>query len=139
MPITTIAPVMRALVQALRADTDLSASALTGMHESIAPDATRWPFLVYNVQWSTYVYDSTNVTLKGIVTVLVVSDDQVQARNLDALVMTALHDAALTVSGQTTLYCRRTGDLSFSDVDAQGKRVYSVGGMYSIWTDQSLT
>ena len=138
MSITTVAPVTRALVQALRADSGIAAGVTGGIHEGFAPDGTAWPFIVYHVHWSNYVYDWGKVTLKAMIGIQIVSDDQVGARNLDALVMTALHDAALTVSGQTTMFCRRTGDLQSVDVDEQGKRVYMVGGMYDIWTDQPL-
>jgi hypothetical protein len=138
MALTTAAPVLRALVQHLRTVTELTGGLTGGIHEGLAPDATAWPFLIYNLQWSNYRYDSTGAIMTGLVTLQVVSDDQVEARNLDALVMTALHDAALTVSGQTTLYCRRSMDLYSVDTDAQGKRVYMVGGMYDIWTDQAL-
>ncbi len=137
MTISTISPVMRALVAHLRTISELR-DGLSGIHEGLAPDATAWPFLIYQVGNSRYSYDSTGMTLRGTVAVTVVSDDQVEARNLDSLVMAGLHDAALSVSGQTTLYCRRTGDLSSTDVDDQGKKVYTVGGMYDIWTDQSL-
>jgi hypothetical protein len=52
--------------------------------------------------------------------------------------MTTLHDAALNVSEQTTLYCRRSSDVQSVDTDGQGKKVYMVGGMYDIWTAQGL-
>lgn len=137
MTITSISPVLRALVAYLRAQPAIRAG-LTGIHEGLAPDATAYPFGTYQVANTRYSYDMTGVTLRGSVSFQVISADQVEARNLDALVMAALHDAALSVSGQSTLYCRRYTDLSSVDVDDQGKKVYMVGGMYDIWTTQGL-
>jgi hypothetical protein len=62
--------------------------------------------------------------------------DSVAANNLDALVLTTLNDADLSVSGQSTLYARRVADLSSPDVDDEGRKVYMVGGTYEVWTDQ---
>jgi hypothetical protein len=70
--------------------------------------------------------------------VFVWAENSVDANNVDALAAAALHDASLSVAGQSTLICRRTSDISSVDVDEEGKRIYQVGGTYEVWTDQPL-
>jgi hypothetical protein len=48
-----------------------------------------------------------------------------------------LQNAALSVTGQTTLICRRVADVVIPpDLDGEGKKIYQVGGTYEIWTTQ---
>jgi hypothetical protein len=110
-----------------------------GIHEGIAPRKVKYPFIVYlmaaaprDYQWDGFQYH----TLFDISTFAV---NPVDANNIDALISGALDEAVLTVDGQTSMLCRRVSDLPTGpDVDSQGKRIYQVGGSYSIWTDQPL-
>jgi hypothetical protein len=138
MATSTVAPVKRAVVQKLRASSPLVAAIVGGIHEAIAPRKVKYPFIVYQIVASSYEYDWTGMQIHALMDVSTYAVNPVDANNIDALIAGALNDAALTVDGQTSLLCRRVGDLPTGpDVDAEGKRIYQVGGTYSIWTDQS--
>ena len=139
MATTTVAPVKRAVVQKLRASSPLVAAIVGGIHEAVAPRKVRYPFIVYQIVASSYEYDWTGMQIHALMDVSTYAVNPVDANNIDALIAGALNDAALTVDGQTSLLCRRVGDLPTGpDVDSEGKRIYQVGGTYSIWTDQTL-
>ena len=77
--------------------------------------------------------------IKALMDISTYAVNPVDANNIDALICEALNEAVLSVDGQTSLLCRRVADLPTGpDVDSEGKRIYQVGGTYSIWTDQSL-
>jgi hypothetical protein len=137
MPISTSANIKQALVAALRANNTLK-DAINGIYEGFAPVKTRYPFVTYNFATAPYDFAWGSVMIQALVDIHVFSEKSVEANNLDALVLNTLQDAALGVTGQSTLYCRRDMDLSETDVDEEGKKVYQIGGTYSIWTDQSL-
>lgn len=138
MATSTVAPVKRAVVQKLRASSPLVAAIVGGIHEAIAPRKVKYPFIVYQIVASSYEYDWTGMQIHALMDVSTYAVNPVDANNIDALIARALNDAALTVDGQASLLCRRVGDLPTGpDVDAEGKRIYQVGGTYSIWTDQS--
>jgi hypothetical protein len=74
-----------------------------------------------------------------------VSDDQVEAHNLDQLILDGMENITLDFSGigsiaegdePSTLLCRRLRDLSFAGIDDAGNKVYRAGGTYQIWTDR---
>jgi len=139
MATTTVAPVKRAVVQKLRASSPLVAAIVGGIHEAVAPRKVKYPFIVYQIVASSYEYDWTGMQIHALMDVSTYAVNPVDANNIDALIAGALNDAALTVDGQTSLLCRRVGDLPTGpDVDSEGKRIYQVGGTYSIWTDQTL-
>lgn len=144
MSTTGVAPVKQALVRALRDNQSLKDMVgADGINEGISPRATEYPHIVYVVTYSTRDWDSTNMTLITDVDVWSISDDQVEAHTLDQLVNDALEDADLDFSnidtGQYSLHCRRIGDLSSLDADDAGHRIYQMGGIYRIWTDQTRT
>jgi len=134
-PLTTSFPIKRALVQTMRAYTPLKA-AISGVFEGVAPEKVKYPFVVYNLVAAPYEWDWTGVMLETAFDIWAFSPNSVEANNIDALVVQAVHDVDLPVDGQTTLICRRVSDLSSDDVDEEGKKVYQVGGTYLIWTDQ---
>ena len=139
MATTTVAPVKRAVVQKLRASSPLVAAIVGGIHEAVAPRKVKYPFIVYQIVASSYEYDWTGVLIKALMDISTYAVNPVEANNLDALICEALNEAVLSVDGQTSLLCRRVADLPTGpDVDSEGKRIYQVGGTYSIWTDQSL-
>jgi len=141
MAVTNVGPVKQAFVRALRDITALKAAVGSdGIHEGIAPPKTEYPFVVYSMAASRrrYSFDE-NPLLISTFDVFVISADQVEAHNLDQLVLTGMQDKILTFdagSEQSTLLCRRFMDLSFVNVDDAGKKVYQVGGSYSVWTGQ---
>lgn len=141
---TGIAPIKQALVRALRADTALKALVGSdGINEGTEPRDADYPYIVYSITHAYREWDGTNVSLVTDVDVWSISDSQVQAHTLDQLVAGALEEKVLDFSGlgsgQTSLLCRRIGDLSLTDVDGAGTRIYQMAGIYRVWTDQQRT
>lgn len=132
------APISRAIVQLLKSNTDLKSALTGGIHEDIAPEGSAYPFLTYRLHYGTLVPNWGDMDIRAGYNIYVWSRDQVEARNLDQLVHETLWDGQLSVPGQSVLYCRRALDLSSADVDGQGQKVYSVGGLYKIMTNQTL-
>ena len=134
---SSVAPVKRAVVQKLRATPSLVSAIAGGIHEGIAPRKVKYPFIVYQLVAAPYAYDWTGLMIQALIDVSVFAENPVDANNIDALIGGALNDAELTVDGQTSLLCRRVADLPTGpDVDSEGKRIYQVGGSYSVWTNQ---
>lgn len=139
MPATAnLSPIKQALVQTLRSNVALKTAFKNDFHEGFAPPKTKLPLLTYSVHYAPVVYDWTSFMVQVGFDIFVFSEDQVEADNLDSLVFTTLHDAELDVSGQSTLICRRTSSLSLTDSNEEGKKIYQVGGIYEVWTDQPL-
>lgn len=132
------APISRALVQVLRANAPLKAALTGGFHEGVAPIGTSHPWLIYGLQYGPMDFAWGSLLIPAGFHLMVVGRDQVEARNLDQLVVETLHDASLSVDGQSTLFSRRILDLSSADVDEEGLKVYEVGGVHEIWADQTL-
>lgn len=126
----------RALVSTLRTNATLK-TAVTGMHEAVAPNATDFPFLTYSLYGSTSTWDFSGAIYKPKFLVQIWSDDQVQARTLDQLCNETLWDADLGLAEQSTLLCRRIRDVSRVNDAGQGQKVFQVGGVYQIWTGQT--
>lgn len=137
MTLSTSANIKQALVATVRANNTVR-DAINGIYEGFAPAKTLYPFITYNFAPATYDFAWGSAMILATVDIYVFSENSVEANNLDALVVGALHDAALNPTGQSTLFCRRVLDLSDTDVDEEGKKIYQVGGSYSIWTDQPI-
>jgi hypothetical protein len=127
----------------MRAHTPLNNVVTTGgtvdmkFYEGFAPSDTDYPFVVYSLVYAPYDFVWGAHTIRTAFDINVYSGNPVDANNIDALVLAALHDQDIVVSGQSTLLCRRVGDLSSQDVDAEGKKIYQIGGTYEIWTHQA--
>jgi hypothetical protein len=140
MPVVaTAAPVKRAIVQTLRASAPLMAAIAGGIHEAIAPRKVRYPFISYQLVASPYSYQWGGVILETMFDVSVFAENPVDANNIDALITTALNEAVLVMDEQDSMLCRRIADLPTGpDTDGEGRRIYQVGGTYSVWAHQSL-
>jgi hypothetical protein len=125
-------------VATLRANPALKAVIPGGIHEGFAPEKTSYPMITYQRIYTPYDYYWGSLMLLAGFDVKVWGYSSVDAGNIDALVLQTLHDASLSVDGQSTLICRRSDDLDSQEVDDEGKKVYMVGGTYEIWTDQTL-
>ena len=132
----TFQPVARALVSTLRTNSSLK-DALTGMYEALAPNGAEYPYLTYDLYGSTSKWDFSGAVYKPKFMVQVWSDDQVQARTLDQLVHETLWDVDLGIAEQSTLLCRRTKDVSNINDAGHGRKIFRVGGLYTIWTGQT--
>lgn len=129
--------VRQALIRQLRANLVLASSLTGDWSEGFAPEDTVYPLGVISLHFSPSFYDwSGRVVILG-VDVVVFSKTQGEAASLDALVFTTLQDARLSLTGQTSLMCRRMSDISLQDVDTEGKAVYEVGGVYEVRVAQS--
>ena len=140
---TTEAPILQSLVQTLRANNSAFDAAtidgsLHGIHEETAPTGTKMPFLIYRLVYAVYDDDFSNRTIRAAVDIEAVSENQVEASNLDSVVLTTVEDSLAAVIGQSILFCRRVAGLRLSEVTEEGKKIYRVGGTYSLWTDQDL-
>lgn len=140
---TGVPPVKQALVRALRENLALKAMVGSdGINEGAEPRNGTFPYIIYSVISSRREWDATGMMLITDVDVWSVSQDQVEAHNLDQLVAEALEDKVLEYepeTGQTSMACRRIGDLSSVDLDGSGERVYEVCGVYRIFSDQQRT
>lgn len=138
-PVTTSAPIKRALVQKLRASPSLVAAIAGGIHEGVAPRKVRYPFITYQLVSAVYNRQWGGVILEGLFDVTVYAVNPVDANNIDALINAALDEAVLVMDEQDSMLCRRVADLPTGpDTDSQGKRIYQVGGSYSVWAHQTL-
>jgi hypothetical protein len=134
MPTTNLQPILQALVRTLRANATLKA-AVAGFWEGSAPAGTTYPYVTYHHAGGGDYWEFGSVTKKPVVAIQVWSSDQVEARNLDQLIINTLWDAELSIEQQSTLLCRREGDISDANPDGTGQKVYQVGGYYRIWSD----
>lgn len=147
---TTEVNIIRAVVQTLRANNAAFVAAVAAegvaghswssqrIHEGVAPPETPYPFLTYTEVYAPYDDDWGKRTIRAALDISAWSDNQVEASNLDQLVMTTVEDSLAAVDGQTTLYARRTDGIRLPEVDETGKRIFRAGGTYVFWTDQPL-
>jgi hypothetical protein len=147
MTVSTGFPVKIAIVQNLRDNTALvqaiaaahkNGAAGKWLHEGFAPEKTEYPFVTYQQVYGPYIFTWGSALLRAGFDLKVYSENSVEANNLFALLAAELDEAELPVAGQSTLICRRLADLNDPDVDAEGKKVYMVGGSYEVLTDQPL-
>lgn len=68
-------------------------------------------------------------TVRGIATTAA------NARSIDSAIDDALHNQTLTVSGWSNIWCSRTTDINFIELDSGGVNRYHVGGIYRIIID----
>lgn len=143
MATTGVAPVKQALVRALRDSQSLKdLVGSDGINEGTSPREGDYPYVVYSITNAYREYDGTGMMLVTDVDVWSISDEQVEAHTLDQLVADSLEDKSLefdSETGQSSLFCRRIGDLSSLDVDGAGHRIFQMGGIYRIWSDQTRT
>lgn len=135
----------QAFVRALRNISALTAAVGSdGIYEGVVTRGVEYPFVVYTVSFSVRSYDWSHRSLMRTgFDVLVVSDDQVVAHNLDQAIIDGMKNVVLdsffeASSGQSTLFCRRISDMSSAGTDGEGEKVYQVGGTYAVWTDQAM-
>lgn len=137
MAMTTSARIKQAIVKQLRSSSPLVAALTGGIHWRVAPRKVSYPFAVVSRVAAPYKRDWDQVEIHSLWDVFIYAENSVDAENIDTLVSMALNEAELTVDGQTTLLCQRSADLpGGEDDDAEGERIYQIGGSYTIWTTQ---
>ena len=133
----THSPIQQAFVARIRAIP--AYDTLTGIYEGFAPEKATYPFATWNQSAGPYDYNWGDVTLGALIDVFVFSRSKVEADNLDQAIAAQVSDKDLTVAGQRTLICRRVATVPMPpDVDAEGEKVYQIGGTYLIETDVRL-
>lgn len=135
--ITPWPSVRQALIRQLRSNLVLEAGLPGDWSEGFAPQGTATPHGIIALHYAPSMYDWTGrVAILG-VDVFIFCEDQAEAARLYQLAFTSLQDARLIMAGQTSLKCRQTSDLSLQDVDAEGKAMYQVGGIFEVQVAQS--
>jgi len=136
---TTSAAIKRGIVRHARAQANLKAAIVGGIHEGFAPEKVKYPFMVYGLVAAPYGSLWGSRVIVALVDMLAFAENGVDASNVDQLILDAFDGAQFSVDGQTTLICRRIADIPGGpDVDSEGKKIYQIGGSYEIWTDQTL-
>lgn len=129
--------IWRALVAQLRSNASLRTALTGGIHEGLAPENVRYPYIVWEPVVPGVKEDTWNTRmLISLADVFVISRSSVEASNLDQSVLETLDGAPLSVSGQATLICHRVSDHRSVDQDEEGRLVYRIGGSYEIFTNQ---
>jgi hypothetical protein len=138
MMLTTSAPIKRGIVRHARSSAALKTALIGGIHEGFAPEKVKYPFMVYNIVTAPYASLWGSRVIVALLDLIAFAENGVDANNVDQLILNVFDGSQLEVDGQTTLICRRVADLPGGpDVDSEGKKIYQIGGMYEIWTDQS--
>jgi len=140
MTYTSSSPIVRAIVQRIRANAALRASLVGGIHEGFSPESVpALPMAIFNPVAASYESTWSSRAIIALFDVTIYSRSQVEASNLDQSMLEQLDGATLSPEGQTFLICRRVNDLRMTDVDEEGQKVYGVGGSYEIWTSQNAS
>ena len=136
MAAPTPSPIKRGLVRRLRQQAWFS-TVTGGVHQTFAPKKPKYPYITYNLVTAPSDFTWGASEVHALFDVFAWSENSVEAENLDALIAVALDGAPLDVGEQTLLLCRRIGATPTGPTtDGTGRRVYQIGGTYSIWTDQ---
>jgi hypothetical protein len=119
--------------------TSVTNEATGGVFNMIAPQDTPPPYVVF--QAMSKVDDYFSFTGRGgsalyMVKVIDRSSWPKSASDIDTQVDSALQDASLSISGHSSLYCRRESDLYLVE-DVNGVTYQHIGGIYRIIADES--
>lgn len=133
---STVAPIKRAIVQALRAHAPLVAALRGGISEGMAPRKVEYPFIVFALVAAPIDRQFDGSQMHTLFDIGAFAENPVDASNVSALIVEALDDQEISVDGQTLLLCRRVADLpTGAERDSRGRRIFRAGSSYAIWTD----
>lgn len=124
----------KAVFDILSAAPGVTGQVSTRVYNMQAPQEATEPYIIFNKQsgGQEYVFSSGKFrSLAYLVKGVCHSRYPKAAGTIDSEIETAMHDAALSVSGWTTLYCRREMDVSY----AEGEYTHR-GGVYRIELEQ---
>lgn len=135
----TSGPIRIALMAKMKANTDILAAAVGGLHEGLNTRKTIvYPYVVVSPAYFPIIRQWGSTMLMCGFDIVAMSPDPDQASTLDQLITAELDDGELSVTGLTTLIVRREEELPLpADRNAEGKKVYRNGGTYSIWVDKN--
>lgn len=109
-----------------------------GVYNSLAPQGTKPPFVVFSIpsKLDDYHFAARGVNALALVKAVSRSTWPAEAEDIDTVIDTLMQDAALTVAGYSVWYCRRESDFAMPE-DDKGELWQHVGGLYRIRADQS--
>lgn len=115
--------------------TSLLSSATAVFHQQ-APRDTAPPYVLFSKQSGTRVHVFDGPAVRPLVWQVKAVDkgpSASRAEDIDAQLEAALHDAALSITGQSLLYLRRASDVQYPERD--GAEIFNhVGGLYRVTT-----
>ena len=125
-----------AIYEQLTGDASLMALATGGVHHGRAPQGSAFPTVIFAKLTGTPTHTFTGQLSREIWLVKGVSKgaSAAPAEAIDAAIETALHDAALQIDDQTTLYLRRESDVDYQEYDGADQYNH-VGGHYRLFTE----
>lgn len=113
----------------------------TAIYNTTAPQGAAYPLVLFSLisEVDQYALSAQTATdfiyqVKAITRSPGGSPSRKKAGEIDALVKARLNDAALSVTGHSTLSIRRQTGFAFDEVDAATGNIYShAGGNYRVW------
>lgn len=145
--VPTTAPLKNGIVRLVRADPDLKAALIGGIHERVAPRKVPYPFMVFSEVSAPFFYSSggRHLEIHALFDITVFALKKVEAQNLDMLLARLFSsgssdvDLQAFVTEQRVILCHRTANTPTGpERDDVGNRVVQFGGQYEIWSDQPI-
>jgi hypothetical protein len=109
-----------------------------GVFNTIAPQGTGTPYVVFKFVSKVDEHSFNGRFADAVYAVKVVTDRPwpKDAEDVDTQIDTLMEDAALSITGFSTIYCRRESDFDLTE-EMGGKFFTHVGGLYRIMADQA--
>ena len=124
------------LYSALAADTALVAElGATAIYNRHAPQGTSMPLVIFNHAGGGHENINPSGLQNHVYLVKAVASGSKAAGTLDALVLSALHGKALTVSGYTNFYMAAEQEVQLTETARDGTFIYHTGHTYRIRID----
>lgn len=127
----------KGLYAALTGDSTLTGllSGTAAIYQGRAPDGAQTPYIVYSKVTGRPSFTFTQKAWDEPLYAVKAVDERnsaARAGTIAARIETVLTDAALSVSGRTTLYCRPETDIDYPEVD-QGRVTWHRGHTYRVF------
>ena len=100
-----------------------------------APQAQARPYVIFFHAGGGHENLTPSDLQNHVYMVKAVADTREQAGDVDALIITALHNGALTVNGYTNFWMAREEEVQFAETARDGTMIYHRGGYYRIRID----
>lgn len=127
---------MKEIDAALYSRLSASATTLYGLiatrvFNTLAPQGTVFPYVVYNRQAGGPANLTPADFVEEVYQVKGIAQSVGAALNIDSAIWERLHNAALSVSGWTAVSCMREGAFDYSEL-VNGAAIFHKGGLYRI-------
>jgi hypothetical protein len=107
----------------------------TAIYNQLVPQDETLPYIVYNFAGGGLENINPSDLHNVVYAVKAVAGESKAAGTLQGLIKTALHGAALTVSGYTNLYTAAETEINMVEMGASGKPIFHRGHYYRIRVD----